>query len=207
MGHLERHVLTLDATVLLQQPGDRSDAARSRESPTLSEPQRRRRAHRGRWLGILPSILFAAGIVGVGLIGVPVLAGSSAYALSEAMGWEMKASREKSETHRAFYGVIAFSVIAGSLILYSPISPMKALFWSAVINGASLSTLMAAIILLASKRSVMGPYCSWSWSIVVLGWIATFVMWAWLLPSCSSSVNLRDQPHPSWRPRKRFRIR
>lgn len=118
--------------------------------------------------------LFAMGIVGVGLIGVPVLAGSSAYALSEAMGWSEGLEKEVRDA-RAFYSVIAFSVIAGLLILYSPISPMKALFWSAVINGVVAVPLMAVIILLASKRSVMGSYVS-SWSIVFLGWIATFVM-------------------------------
>ncbi|MBK5652491.1 MULTISPECIES: divalent metal cation transporter [Bradyrhizobium] len=118
--------------------------------------------------------LFAMGIVGVGLIGVPVLAGSSAYALSEAMGWNEGLEKDVRDA-RAFYSVIAFSVIAGSLILYSPISPMKALFWSAVINGVVAVPLMAVIILLASKRSVMGPYVS-SWSIAFLGWIATFVM-------------------------------
>ena len=114
------------------------------------------------------------GIVGVGLIGVPVLAGSSAYALAEAMGWNEGLEKEVRDA-RAFYGVIAFSVIAGLLIQYSPVSPMKALFWSAVINGVVAVPLMAVIILLASKRSVMGPYVS-GWVTVLLGWIATVVM-------------------------------
>lgn len=119
-------------------------------------------------------ILFAMGIVGVGLIGVPVLAGSSAYALAEAMGWNEGLEKEVRDA-RAFYGVIAFSVIAGLLIQYSPVSPMKALFWSSVINGVVAVPLMAVIILLASKRSVMGPYVS-GWVTVLLGWIATVVM-------------------------------
>ncbi|WP_245321107.1 divalent metal cation transporter [Bradyrhizobium sp. NAS96.2] len=118
--------------------------------------------------------LFAMGIVGVGLIGVPVLAGSSAYALSEAMGWNEGLEKEARDA-RAFYSVIAFSVIAGLLIQYSPVSPMKALFWSAVINGVVAVPLMAVIVLLASKRSVMGPYVSGSVT-VLLGWIATVVM-------------------------------
>jgi NRAMP (natural resistance-associated macrophage protein)-like metal ion transporter len=119
-------------------------------------------------------ILFAAGILGVGLIGVPVLAGSAAYALSEAMGWKFGLERKPSKA-RGFYGVIAVSVLAGLVIQYSPISPMRALFWSAVINGVVAVPLMAVIILLASKKSVMGNFTAGR-SIVILGWIATAVM-------------------------------
>jgi Mn2+/Fe2+ NRAMP family transporter len=79
-------------------------------------------------------LLFALGILGVGLIGVPVLAGSAGYALSEAMGWKWGLERKATDA-RGFYGVITVSVLAGLVIQYSPVSPMKALFWSAVING------------------------------------------------------------------------
>lgn len=119
-------------------------------------------------------ILFAMGILGVGLIGVPVLAGSAAYALAEAMSWKSGLERRATDA-RGFYGVIAVSVLAGMVIQYSPISPMKALFWSAVINGIVAVPLMVVIILLASKRSVMGPFTS-SRPILALGWIATAVM-------------------------------
>jgi NRAMP (natural resistance-associated macrophage protein)-like metal ion transporter len=121
-------------------------------------------------------ILFALGILGVGLIGVPVLAGSAAYALAETMGWreglELRASRAPK-----FYGAIAVSMLSGLAIQYSPISPMKALFWSAVINGVVAVPLMVVIILLVSKKSVMGNFTA-SRPIVVLGWIATAVMGA-----------------------------
>jgi Mn2+/Fe2+ NRAMP family transporter len=110
----------------------------------------------------------------VGLIGVPVLAGSGAYALAEAMGWKEGLERKTADA-RGFYSVIAVSVLLGLVIQYSPISPMKALFWSAVINGVVAVPLMAVIILLASKKSVMGPYTA-SRTLVVLGWIATGVM-------------------------------
>src|SRR5450631_60492 len=121
-------------------------------------------------------MVFALGILGVGLIGVPVLAGSSAYALAETMGW--KSGLEwKATDAREFYGVIAVSVIAGLVIQYSPISPMKALFWSAVINGIVAVPLMVVIILLVSKKSVMGAFTA-TRSIVILGWIATAVMGA-----------------------------
>ena len=120
--------------------------------------------------------LFALGILGVGLIGVPVLAGSAAYALCEAMGWKWGLERKATDA-RGFYGVIAVSVLAGLIIQYSPISPMKALFWSAVINGIVAVPLMVVIILLVSKKSVMGAFGAGR-PLIVLGWIATAVMGA-----------------------------
>jgi Mn2+/Fe2+ NRAMP family transporter len=121
-------------------------------------------------------IVFALGILGVGMIGVPVLAGSGAYALCEAMDWKWGLERKANDA-RAFYGIIAVSVLAGLVIQYSPISPMKALFWSAVINGVVAVPLMVVIILLVSKKSVMGTFTAGR-SIVILGWIATAVMGA-----------------------------
>jgi Mn2+/Fe2+ NRAMP family transporter len=121
-------------------------------------------------------VLFALGIFGVGLIGVPILAGSAGYAVSEAMGWVWGLER-KAKDARGFYGVIAVSVLAALVIQYSPISPMRALFWSAVINGIVAVPLMAVIILLASRKSVMGAFTA-SRPIVVLGWAATVVMGA-----------------------------
>ncbi len=119
-------------------------------------------------------LLFALGILGVGLIGVPVLAGSGAYALSEAMGWK-EGLELKFTDARGFYGVIAISVLAGMIIQYSPISPMKALFWSAVINGVVAVPLMVVVILLASSKTVMGAFTA-PRSIIILGWIATAIM-------------------------------
>ncbi len=121
-------------------------------------------------------LLFALGILGVGLIGVPVLAGSAAYALAETMGWTWGLERKATDA-RGFYGVIAVSVLAGLVIQYSPISPMKALFWSAVINGVVAVPLMVVIIILVSKKSVMGAYTA-SRTLRILGWIATAVMGA-----------------------------
>ena len=120
--------------------------------------------------------LFALGILGVGLIGVPVLAGSAGYALSEAMDWKWGLERKATDA-RGFYGVIAVSVLAGLGIQYLPITPMKALFWSAVINGVVAVPLMVVIILLVSNKSVMGAFTA-SRSLIILGWIATAVMGA-----------------------------
>jgi NRAMP (natural resistance-associated macrophage protein)-like metal ion transporter len=119
-------------------------------------------------------LLFATGIIGVGLIGVPVLAGSAAYALAETMSWKSGLER-KAHDAIGFYSVIAVSVLAGLIIQYSPISPMKALFWSAVINGIVAVPLMVVIILIASSTSAMGRFASRRF-VVALGWIATAVM-------------------------------
>jgi len=127
-------------------------------------------------------ILFALGIFGVGLIGVPVLAGSGAYALCEAMGWNWGLGRRTKDA-RGFYGVIAVSVLLALVIQYSPINPMKALVWSAIINGVVAVPLMVVILLLVARRSVMGRYTA-SRPMLALGWIATLVMGAaalWML--------------------------
>ena len=121
-------------------------------------------------------LLFALGILGVGMIGVPVLAGAGAYGLAEAMGWK-EGLELKATDARGFYGVIAFSVLAALVIQYSPIDPMKALFWSAVINGVVAVPLMAVIVLLAAKKSVMGEHTA-NRTLIALGWIGTAVMGA-----------------------------
>jgi Mn2+/Fe2+ NRAMP family transporter len=121
-------------------------------------------------------LLFALGILGVGLIGVPVLAGSSAYAMGEAMGWRTGLERRATDA-KGFYSIIAIAMVIGVLLEYSPISPMKALFWSAVINGVVAVPLMVVLILLAARRSVMGRYRA-SLTLIVLGCIATAVMGA-----------------------------
>lgn len=119
-------------------------------------------------------LLFALGILGVGMIGVPVLAGSGAYALSEAMGWKSSLEYKVREA-RGFYAVLAFSFILALAIQYSPLSPMRALYWSAVINGVVAVPLMVVIILLVSRRSVMGNFTS-SVPIRLLGCAAVVLM-------------------------------
>ncbi|MDE2290157.1 MAG: divalent metal cation transporter [Burkholderiales bacterium] len=120
--------------------------------------------------------LFALGVLGVGLIGVPVLAASGAYALAETMGWHEGLERKWRDA-RGFYAIIGVSVLAGLGIQYSPISPMKALFWSAVINGVVAVPLLVVILLLVSRRAVMGPFTA-SGPVRLLGWMAVGVMGA-----------------------------
>jgi Mn2+/Fe2+ NRAMP family transporter len=119
-------------------------------------------------------LLFTLGILGVGLIGVPVLAGSAGYAMSEAMGWKWGLERAAKDA-RGFYAVITVSVLAALAIQYTPISPMRALFWSAVINGLVAVPLMVVLTLLVSRSKVMGSFTA-SKPIIVLGWITTALM-------------------------------
>ena len=121
-------------------------------------------------------LLFALGIFGVGLIGVPVLAASGAYAAAETFGWAWGLERRAGEA-RAFYGVIAVSVLAGLVLQYTPIDPMRALFWSAVINGVVAVPLLVVVTLLATRRPIMGTLVTGR-IIAALGWMATAVMGA-----------------------------
>jgi Mn2+/Fe2+ NRAMP family transporter len=124
--------------------------------------------------GHFATLLFAIGILGVGLIGVPVLAGSGAYAAAEAMGWNEGLERKAADA-RGFYGVIAVSVLAALVIQYSPVNPMRALFWSAVINGVVAVPLLVVVILLVSNRKVMGDFTARA-PIRWLGWTTVAVM-------------------------------
>ena len=126
--------------------------------------------------GVYAYMLFAIGILGTGLLGVPVLAASGAYALCETVGWKWGLEYKLSQA-RGFYGVIAVSVLIGFLIQFTPIPPMKALFWAAVINGIVAVPLMVVVILLASRRSVMGKFTAASW-VRAIGWLAAALMGA-----------------------------
>ena len=118
--------------------------------------------------------LFALGILGVGAVGVPVLAGSAAYAIAEAMGWPGGLASKAADA-RGFYGVIAVSMIAGLGLGFTSINPIKALFYSAVINGVVAVPLMVLILLLAMRPSVLGAYTA-SRSSLALGWITVLLM-------------------------------
>ena len=106
--------------------------------------------------GDLTFTLFALGIISTGMLAVPVLASSAAYAVAEAFGWPEGLERHWREA-TGFYGIIIVATLGGTLLSFSPIDPMKALFWAAVINGVVSVPIMAAMMLLAGKPSVMGP--------------------------------------------------
>ena len=124
--------------------------------------------------GIFAEAVFAVGIIGTGLLAVPVLAGSVAYAVCEAFGWREGLNRKPREA-RSFYGTIAAATAIGTIMNCLPIDPMKALFWSAVINGVVAVPLMAVILVLASKKSVMGEYAVGR-TLKILGIIGAGVM-------------------------------
>jgi Mn2+/Fe2+ NRAMP family transporter len=119
-------------------------------------------------------LLFSLGIIGTGLLALPVLAGSAAYAIGELRGWRI-GLEEKPQNAKAFYGVIALAFLAGLGMLFLPIDPIKALFWSAVLNGVIAVPLMVATMIVASSRKRLGPFIAPP-ILMLVGWSATALM-------------------------------
>jgi NRAMP (natural resistance-associated macrophage protein)-like metal ion transporter len=126
--------------------------------------------------GVFAFALFALGIIGTGMLAVPVLAGSAAYALAEALQWPGGLAR-KPKTAKAFYGTIALATGFGMIFNLLPVDPIKALFWTAVINGVVAVPIMVMTMLMAGQQKVMGHFVL-PRSLSVMGWIATVVMCA-----------------------------
>lgn len=124
--------------------------------------------------GNLASLVFAAGIVGTGLLAVPVLAGSAAYALGEAMGFPVGINR-KPKRARAFYAVILGATLLGVGMDYLPINPIKALIFTAVVNGVVAVPIMVMTMLISVNPKVMGHFVL-PRGLRVLGWSATALM-------------------------------
>ncbi|HEY5209820.1 MAG TPA: divalent metal cation transporter [Stellaceae bacterium] len=119
-------------------------------------------------------LLFALGIVGTGLLAVPVLAGSAAYAVGEALQWKVGLGRLPHEA-KAFYGLIAAATLIGIVINFVGLDPIKALYWSAVINGIVAAPLMVVMMLMTANSKIMGRF-TLPWPLKTVGWIATLVM-------------------------------
>ncbi|PZV36744.1 NRAMP family divalent metal transporter [Mesorhizobium kowhaii] len=124
--------------------------------------------------GSFAFFIFALGVIGTGLLAIPVLAGSAGYALGESRKWPTGLERKPLEA-KAFYGTIAVATLIGAALNFTPIDPIKALYWSAVVNGVVAVPVMAVMMLMTARREVMGT------SIVPLpmrlvGWLATAVM-------------------------------
>ena len=119
-------------------------------------------------------ILFALGIIGTGLLAVPVLAGSAAYAIGESRGWKCGLEHKPWEAV-GFYVVIGLATLLGVAIDWSPLDPIKALFYSAVVNGFVAVPIMAAMMLVVSHRSSMGKFTAGP-RLLIFGWTATAAM-------------------------------
>ena len=118
--------------------------------------------------------VFAIGIIGTGLLALPVLAGSAAYAVGEALRWPVGLAREPLKA-KAFYGTIAAATLIGGIMNFTPLDPVKALFWSAVINGVVAVPIMVMTMRMATDKKVMGAF-DVKGLLRILGWLATLTM-------------------------------
>ena len=124
--------------------------------------------------GELTFFLFALGIIGTGLLAIPVLAGSAAYGVAEAFGWPATLEA-KAPDAVGFYGIIAAATIIGFGLGFTNIDPIRMLIWSAVINGIVAVPIMAVMMVLISTESLMGRFKAKSW-LVGFGWVGTALM-------------------------------
>jgi NRAMP (natural resistance-associated macrophage protein)-like metal ion transporter len=126
--------------------------------------------------GELAFLLFSIGIIGTGLIAIPVLAGSSAYALAEALKWPIGLERKLNRA-KGFYGILIVATAIGVALNFIGMNPIKALFWSAVINGVAAVPIMIVMMLMTTNKNVTGGVKLPTLQSVI-GWIATGVMFA-----------------------------
>jgi Mn2+/Fe2+ NRAMP family transporter len=126
--------------------------------------------------GPFAGTLFALGLVGTGLLAVPVLGGSAAYALGEALNWPTGLARNLRQA-KAFYGTIAAATVVGITLNFVGIPPIKALFWSAVINGVVAAPIMAMLMLLGTSSAIMGDFVIGRW-LRLFGWLGAIAMGA-----------------------------
>ncbi|MGK5073267.1 NRAMP family divalent metal transporter [Janthinobacterium sp. ZB1P44] len=118
--------------------------------------------------------LFSLGIIGTGLLAIPVLAGSAAYAMAGAFHW--KNSLELApRAAKKFYAIIVTATVIGAALCFTPLDPIKALYWSAVINGVISVPIMALMMVMASRPAIMGTLTI-SRRLRALGWLSTLVM-------------------------------
>lgn len=124
--------------------------------------------------GDLTFVLFSLGIIGTGMLAVPILAGSAAYAVAETFDWETGLDRKLFEA-KEFYAILTIATAGGVLLNFTSIDPIKALFWSAVLNGTIAVPIMAVMMMLAERSDIMGRFVVKP-RLKFLGWAATLVM-------------------------------
>lgn len=113
--------------------------------------------------GRFASFIFALGVVGTGLLAVPVLSASASYALSEALSWKSGLYKKLKQAH-GFYGAITIATLIGLLINFSGLNPIKALYWTAVLNGVVTPPLVLIILMVANNKKIMGKWVNGRWS-------------------------------------------
>lgn len=124
--------------------------------------------------GDFASVLFTFGIIGTGLLAVPVLAGAASYAMSEAFGWTAGLNKKFTQAH-GFYLIIAIATLGGLLVNFSPIKPFQLLYYTAVLNGIIAPPLMCMIMLISNNRKIMGEHTNSRFS-SIMGWTITGIM-------------------------------
>lgn len=129
--------------------------------------------------GYLAKLIFSIGIIGLGFLAVPVLSGSAAYAVSEAVNWKSGLNLKLRRAH-GFYGIITIATIIGLTINFVGINPVKALVYAAVLNGIAAIPLIFLIIRISSNKKIMGEYTS--------GWLSKTILWITFFAMTAASV-------------------
>ena len=124
----------------------------------------------------MASLLWALGLIGAGALCVPILTGSAAYALAEAMGWN-RGLNERPHRAKLFYSVIALSTLVGMAINFAGINPITALVWTSVINGFLAPPILVVVMLIANNKAVLGKDVNGRLTNAV-GWATTAAMFA-----------------------------
>ena len=122
-------------------------------------------------------VLFGVGIVGVGLLAIPTLAGSAAYAFAETFGWKQGLD-QKLKNARSFYGVIVLSTVVGIALDFADVNPVKALYWTAIVNGLLAPFLLVGVLLVAGDRRLMQGQPSSRLSLAVVSLVALLMFGA-----------------------------
>lgn len=137
--------------------------------------------------GQFSMIIFAVGIIGIGLLAIPVLAGSTAYAISESFNWKEGLYR-KYKSAQSFYWVIIISIVVGILMNFLNINPMKGLIYAAVLNGIVAPIILIFIVRISSNKKIMGEYKN-NFITKLLGWIITIFMGGAAIATIYSLIN------------------
>jgi Mn2+/Fe2+ NRAMP family transporter len=124
--------------------------------------------------GVYAEMLFSLGVISTGLLAIPVFAGSAAYALAESRNWPSGLDRQPTEA-KAFYGAIVIATAIGVVLNFTPVDPIRALFWAAVVNGVVAVPVMIAMMVLASQSKVMGEFVVRG-RLKGFGWCAAAIM-------------------------------